>query len=87
MPPAFFNTILDPDFRPAKGIVYILPAKQTTARLFGFQPPAVTAPVTGVAAAQAPGTTAALQLSLQAPQAAPAPAGKVTAAGDAAAAQ
>lgn len=87
VPPAFFKTILDPDFRPAKGIVYILPEKTTPAQLFGFQPAAVTAPVTAVAAAQAPGTAAALQLSLQAPQAAPAPAGKATAAGDAAAAQ
>jgi len=87
VPPAFFAKILDPDFRPTKGIVYILPEKQTAARLFGFQPSAATAPVTAVAAAQAPGTAAALQLSLQTLQAAPAPAGKATAAVDASAAQ
>lgn len=77
VPPAFFATVLDPDFRATQGIVYILPEKTTPAQLFGFQPAAVTAPV----AAQAPGTPAALQVSLQTPQAAPAPAVEVTAAG------
>jgi hypothetical protein len=38
VPPAFFATVLDPDFRPATGIVYILPEKTTSAQLFGFQP-------------------------------------------------
>jgi hypothetical protein len=44
VPPAFFTTIIDPDFKPARGIVYILPEKTTAAQLFGFQP-AVTAPL------------------------------------------
>jgi hypothetical protein len=44
VPPAFFTEVVDPDFRPAKGIVYVLPEKTTAAQLFGFQP-AVTAPV------------------------------------------
>ena len=71
VPPAFFATILDPDFRPAQGIVYILPEKTTPGQLFGFQPTpaAVTAPVTAVAAAEAPGAVTAMQLSVQAPQA------------------
>ena len=43
VPPAFFTTVVDPDFRPGKGIVYVLPEKTTAAQLFGFQP-AVTAP-------------------------------------------
>jgi|GEM_PF-817867 len=70
VPPAFFSTILQPDFAPAKGIVYILPEKMTAAQRFGFQPTpaAVTAPVTAVAAVQAPSTAAAVQVSLQAPQ-------------------
>ncbi len=87
VPPAFFTTIIDPDFRPAQGIVYVLPEKTTPGQLFGFQPAAATAPVTAVAAAQAPGTAAPLQVSLQAPQAPPASAGQATAAGDAAAVQ
>ena len=44
VPPAFFTTVVDPDFRPAKGIVYILPETSTAAQLFGFQPPAPPAP-------------------------------------------
>jgi len=48
VPPAFFSSVVDPDFRPARGIVYILPEKTTAGQLFGFQPtvtaPAVTAP-------------------------------------------
>ena len=49
VPPAFFTTVVGPDFTPAKGIVYILPEKTTAAQLFGFQPaltppPALTAP-------------------------------------------
>ena len=38
VPPAFFTTVLDPDFRPGLGIVYVLPEKTTPAQLFGFQP-------------------------------------------------
>jgi hypothetical protein len=46
VPPGFFTTVVDPDFRPGKGVVYILPEQTTAAQLFGFQPaPAVTAPV------------------------------------------
>ncbi len=74
VPPAFFTTVVDPDFRPGQGIVYILPEKTTPGQLFGFvpTPKAVTAPETAVAAAQTPGTlspAAAVQVSLQAPQA------------------
>jgi hypothetical protein len=67
VPPAFFTTVIDPDFRPAQGIVYILPEKTTPGQMFGFQPvpAAVTAPMTAVAATQAPNTSAGLQLSLQ----------------------
>jgi hypothetical protein len=116
VPPAFFATVVDPDFRPAQGIVYILPEKTTPAQLFGFQPATVTAPVTAVAtaqapgtaavttpgqmfglqpaavtapvtgvaaAAQAPGTAAALQVPLQAPPAPPASGSAITAAGNA----
>jgi hypothetical protein len=62
VPPAFFTTVVDPDFRPRKGIVYILPEKTTAAQLFGFQPPAPApsvaqlfkAPATSPAAATAP---------------------------------
>ena len=43
VPPGFFATVVDPDFRPAQGIVYILPEKTTPGQLFGFQPAAVTA--------------------------------------------
>jgi hypothetical protein len=53
VPPAFFTTVVDPDFRPAKGVVYILPEKTTAAQLFGFQP-AVTAPPAPQALAGAP---------------------------------
>jgi hypothetical protein len=38
VPPAFFTSVLDPDFRPRQGIVYVLPEKTTPAQLFGFQP-------------------------------------------------
>ena len=85
VPPAFFTTVVDPDFRPGQGIVYILPEKTTAGQLFGFQPTpaAVTAPIATVAAPQALGTAAALRVSLQAPQAQPEPASAVgiTAAG------
>jgi hypothetical protein len=54
VPPAFFTDVVDPDFRPGKGVVYILPEKTTAGQLFGFQPavtapPALTAPVAGPA--------------------------------------
>ena len=42
VPPAFFTTVVDPDFRLTNGLVYILPEQTTAAQLFGFQP-AVTA--------------------------------------------
>jgi len=38
VPPGFFTTVVDPDFRPKKGVVYILPEKTTAGQLFGFQP-------------------------------------------------
>jgi hypothetical protein len=63
VPPAFFTTVVDPDFRPAKGIVYVLPEKTTAAQLFGFQP-AVTAPP----ALLAPVVSAEPQVSLLAPE-------------------
>lgn len=74
VPPAFFTTVVDPDFRPARGIVYILPEKTTAGQLFGFQP-AVTAPVATDAAltAAAPAVTAPAVDPLLAPLAAPAP--------------
>jgi hypothetical protein len=84
VPPAFFTTVVEPDFKPAKGIVYVLPEKTTPAQLFGFQPTAATSPVTAVAGAPVPGTAAApgaaapLNVSLQAPQAPPVAAGAVT---------
>ena len=63
VPPAFFTTVVDPDFRAAKGLVYILPEKTTAAQLFGFQP-AVTAPP----ASQALVGSAEPQVSPLAPQ-------------------
>lgn len=66
VPPAFFKTIVSPDFTPAKGIVYVLPEKSTAAQLFGFQP-AVTAPV----ALLAQSVVAEPQVPLGAPQASP----------------
>lgn len=69
VPPAFFKTVVSPDFTPANGIVYVLPEKTTAAQLFGFQPP-VTAPP----APQAPVGPAEMQVSLVAPQVTPAPA-------------
>jgi hypothetical protein len=45
VPPAFFTTVLDPDFRPRQGIVYVLPEKTTPAQMFGFQPRAVAPPL------------------------------------------
>ena len=63
VPPAFFTTVVDPDFRAAKGIVYVLPEKTTAAQLFGFQP-AVTAPP----ASQALVGSAEPQVSLLAPR-------------------
>ena len=79
VPPAFFTTVVDPDFKPARGIVYILPEKTTAAQLFGFQPK-VTAPLApqpqlGPQAPQSPLVAAQPQLSTWAPPASsPAPA-------------
>jgi hypothetical protein len=59
VPPAFFAKVLDPDFRTAAGIVYVLPEKTTPAQLFGFQPhvatptPALPQPL--LTAAETPG--------------------------------
>jgi hypothetical protein len=66
VPPAFFETVVDPDFRPAKGIVYILPEKTTAAQLFGFQP-ATNGPLALQAALQASEMPAAIQPSQTAP--------------------
>jgi hypothetical protein len=70
VPPAFFTSVVDPDFRPGKGIVYILPEMTTAAQKFGFQPrvPATTTPVTSVASLQVPGTFAT-PVAVQAPDA------------------
>ena len=61
VPPAFFKDVVAPDFRPAKGIVYILPEKTTAGQLFGFAPaaPAAPAPIAPIAG-QAPVMTAAV---------------------------
>ena len=99
VPPAFFKTVLDPDVRATKGIVYILPEKTTPGQMFGFQPAPVTAPlttpvtaavatpVTAPVAVQAPGVAAAPQMSPQAVQAPSAPAFGGTTAGAAAISQ
>jgi hypothetical protein len=69
VPPAFFTDVVDPDFRAAQGIVYILPETSTAAQLFGFQPT-----VSGAAGMQvalkadesfAPGSAAAIQAAVQ----------------------
>jgi hypothetical protein len=65
VPPLFFSKIVDPDFAPRKGIVYVLPERETAAKRFGFTP-AVTptlAPDTAVAAG-APVAPATAQASL-----------------------
>jgi hypothetical protein len=68
VPPAFFTSVLDPDFRPGQGIVYVLPEKTTPAQLFGFQP-RVTAPpppqalATAAAALGSPTASAASESS------------------------
>jgi hypothetical protein len=66
VPPAFFTTVVAPDFAPARGVVYILPEKTTAAQLFGFQP-AVTAPLSPLAPQVAAGT-AQPQVTLVAPE-------------------
>jgi hypothetical protein len=63
VPPLFFTSVVDPDFRASKGLVYVLPEKTTAGQLFGFQP-AVTAPLQ----LQAPGP-AAVQSQVAATQA------------------
>jgi hypothetical protein len=80
VPPLFFAQVVDPDFTPRKGIVYVLPERETAAKRFGFTP-AVTptlAPETAVAGATpvVPATAvapAASQLSLTLSPAAQAP--------------
>jgi hypothetical protein len=76
VPPKFFTDVVDPDFRRARGIVYVLPEKTTAAQLFGFQPPvngpvalqtalqtsASAAPLTSVQAAQLQATLQGTQL-------------------------
>jgi hypothetical protein len=70
VPPNFFTSVVDPAFRPGKGIVYILPEKTTAGQLFGFAPtPRPAAPANLAIAAQPVGTPAGIQTSLQAPQA------------------
>jgi hypothetical protein len=85
VPPGFFNTVVDPDFRPGQGIVYILPETTTAAQQFGFQP--VAAGATGVQVAlkadesMAPVSATAIQTAVQGgtslTQLAPAPAAVV----------
>jgi hypothetical protein len=85
VPPGFFNTVVDPDFRPGQGIVYILPETTTAAQQFGFQP--VAAGATGVQVAlkadesMAPVSATAIQTAVQGgtslSQLAPAPAAVV----------
>jgi hypothetical protein len=73
VPPAFFTTVLDPDFRPGQGIVYILPEKTTPAQMFGFQP-RVAAPAllpTVSTAAASPGTTTASAANMSSSMTAP----------------
>jgi hypothetical protein len=72
VPPAFFTTVLDPDFRPGLGIVYVLPEKTTPAQLFGFQPrvappPQLQAPSTAAASLGSPTASAAIESSSMAP--------------------
>lgn len=82
VPPGFFNMVVDPDFRPGQGIVYILPETTTAAQQFGFQP--VAAGAAGVQVAlkadesMAPVSASAIQSAVQTgtslSQLAPAPA-------------
>ncbi len=81
VPPGFFTTVVDPDFRPGKGIVYILPEKTTPGQMFGFQPAPVPAPITAPVAMQTQVAAAQLPASPQAPQAVSISVGEVTAAG------
>ena len=75
VPPGFFNTVVDPDFRPGQGIVYILPETSTAAQQFGFQP--VAAGATGVQVAlkadesMAPVSASAIQAAVQGTSLAP----------------
>ena len=79
VPPAFFANVVDPDFRPRQGIVYVLPEKTTAAQLFGFQPPTTgavglqTALTANEAPAAAPSQAAATFQAAVNPGAAPAP--------------
>ena len=70
VPPAFFTEVVDPDFRRARGIVYILPEKITAAQQFGFQAPtngalALQTALGGTEASVPPSTATSLQLQLQ----------------------
>src|SRR5688572_21102698 len=74
VPPAFFTSVLDPDFRASYGIVYVLPEKTTPAQLFGFAP-RVTAPPLPQAvmtAAANPGSPTAAPANQSSAMAAPA---------------
>jgi hypothetical protein len=61
VPPGFFTTVVQPDFGPARGIVYILPETTTAAQLFGFQPPAPAPQAVPAPLAQAASALAAQQ--------------------------
>jgi hypothetical protein len=73
VPPAFFTSVLDPEFRPRQGIVYVLPEKTTAAQMFGFQPRVVAPPLpqTIATAAVALGSPTASAAIEPAPVAAP----------------
>ena len=73
VPPAFFTTVLDPDFRPRQGIVYVLPEKTTPAQLFGFQPRVAAPPLlqTLATAAANPGSPTASAANESSSMAAP----------------
>lgn len=73
VPPAFFTTVLDPDFRPGQGIVYVLPEKTTPAQMFGFQPRVVAPPLVPAltTAAANPGSPTASAANASSSMAAP----------------
>jgi hypothetical protein len=75
VPPAFFTTVLDPDFRPGQGIVYVLPEKTTPAQMFGFQPRVAAPPLlpTVSTAAASPGSPTASAANASPSMAAPGP--------------
>jgi hypothetical protein len=59
VPPLFFAQVVDPDFTPRKGIVYVLPERQTAAERFGFTPSVTPTPTLAPDTAIAAGTTVA----------------------------